>query len=152
MPLAVIAMVPCYAVAADTEGSHDYPGLGRVSDYHISNYQERRFGPMTFTLDGDRKVNIQGHTFVIDYAADQDRNHASVLEILRDYETVLKGVGATILRAPVDYSAGTLVARFASGTIPVYVAVVPTGNYGNPDGREYRLYIAEERDFVPTIK
>jgi hypothetical protein len=46
--LALVVASSCAAGAADKEGSHDYPGLGRVDDYHISGYQERRFGPMNF--------------------------------------------------------------------------------------------------------
>jgi hypothetical protein len=75
------------------------------------------------------------------------------LEIFRDYETVLKNLSATILRAPADDHTGSLIGRFSRNNLPVYVAVVPKSSLGDPpDGEDYDLYIAEEKEFVPTIK
>jgi hypothetical protein len=140
----ILSTLVCAPLPALGEG-HDYPGLGHIKGYHLSNYYERTFDTATFDAAPGQKLQVQGHIIHIVYNADDNTVHGSQLEIYLNYETVLKSLKAEILADPKD--SNHLLARFYRNGEPVYVDI-DADNWG---GSGYKIDIVEQKEFQPSI-
>jgi hypothetical protein len=137
--------LPAQLLAADVRGSHDYPSLGRPQGYYINEYHDKRFDSATFDL-GDRKLRVEGHKIYMDYRND-DQGNASVLELYRDYQSVLHGLNAEVLHDVTGNNADEhLVARFIRNGTHVYVDIYPYNG-----GQHCDVTIIKEQEFQPRI-
>lgn len=137
----------CAPMPAFGEG-HDYPGLGHIPGYHLTNYSERGFDSASLEADPGQNIPVQGHTISIMYYADAASNHASVQEIYLNYLAVLKSLKAEMLHTPANPNDWTehLLARFYRNGAPVYVNIKT-----DDDATKYFLLIIEQKEFQPSI-
>nr|WP_294546424.1 hypothetical protein [uncultured Rhodopila sp.] len=140
----------CTPVCALAAG-HDYPALGHIPGYHITDYSERSFDSASFEPEPGQKVSVNGHKISIEYFADDNANHASFMEIYLNYLSVLNALKADIIHKPADMNADkqSLLARFYRNGSPVYVDIQAVR--WNSDGEKYSLLIVEQKDFQPSI-
>jgi hypothetical protein len=137
----------CAPIPALAEG-HDYPGLGHIPGYHLTNYSERGFDSASLEADPGQKIPVEGHTISIMYYTDNHSNHASVQEVYLNYLAVLKPLKAEMLHTPANLNDGNehLFARFYRNGAPVYVNITT-----DDDATKYFLLIIEQKEFKPSI-
>jgi hypothetical protein len=144
----LIFLIPlCAPIPALADG-HDYPPLGHIQGYHLTNYDERRFDKVDLQADPGQKITVEGHTISIGYYADDNSNHDSDLEIYMNYLTLLKSFKAEMLHSPANMNDDNehLLADFYRNGAAVYVNINAQG-----DGGRYELMIVEQQAFKPSI-
>jgi hypothetical protein len=141
-------LIPLCAPVSAFGAGHDYPGLGHIQGYRLTQYSERGFDRSTFESEPGQKIPVEGRTFEIQYVAEDNSNHSSNVEIYLNYLAVLKSFKAEILRSPADMQSDNehALARFYRNGIPVYVNLHPAGS-----GDYYELTIVEQKEFQPSI-
>lgn len=96
-PLVALAQEP------DVEGSKDHPLLGRMPGFYISQYEQHEFASHGF-LVGGKETQVEGRFTRILYGKQPDAREPSRLQILRNYESALTKIGATVLTSDSDGS------------------------------------------------
>lgn len=80
------------ASGQDAAGSKDHPLLTRMPNYRIENYSASDFDGQEFYLP-DGAVRIEGKKTVIGYVIRAGAQPASMLQIVRNYESALRAIG-----------------------------------------------------------
>jgi OmpA-OmpF porin, OOP family len=120
--------------AQDLPGSEDHPLLTRMPGYEIVGYEAQEFGAYEPTVIGGPEVRWEGRKVVIDYAISEGAQHASMLQIVRNYERALREVGGRTLGG----DERRVAAAIAGGASEVGVYIEAFN-----EGRRYTLVIVE---------
>jgi len=145
--LALLAILLPLAGANAQSNGHDYPPFATIDGYARDQYTEQRYESFDFQIDPDGKTTrVEGKRIVISYKPKS--GETSLLEIVRTIESQLQTVHAqTVYQEPVEdlerFLGTALVARFASGDIPVWVSLTLWHD-------RYDLTIVEEKPFQPS--
>ena len=142
--ISVALMTVCVAagVPAGAQDAQDVPGsrdilVSRLPGYHVCDFEERDFDRETFSRgagDDVQEVPIEGHVVRLGYCLTSGTPQRSMLQIYRNYETVLKQLGATM--------------AFANGQYDMHATLTKDGRetwlhlVGNE--YEYRVVVAEK--------
>jgi hypothetical protein len=94
MCVLVIAVVS-FAQEADLPGSKDYPLLGRMPNFYISEYDEKDFDLHEFKDMNGEEVEVEGHKYYIAYEIMEGANVPSDLQVIRNYVNAVKDLGGT---------------------------------------------------------
>jgi len=81
----------------DAEGSRDHPLVTRMPGYYIDTYKVEEFAGFDPTVIGGKEVHWEGKKYSISYARKEGATVVSMLQIIRNYQSALKGAGAVIL-------------------------------------------------------
>lgn len=81
----------------DAEGSRDHPLITRMPGYYIDTYKMEEFAGFDPTVIGGKSVHWEGKKYSISYYRKEGAAPVSMLQIVRNYESALKTVGAMIL-------------------------------------------------------
>lgn len=103
--VSVLGCVPIAYAEEDAEGCKDHPVFTRMPGYRINRCETKRFDARDFpadaTLDADNKPakseTIEGVQTYLAYDKPDDSEHASGLEIQRNYEQAIKAAGGTLI-------------------------------------------------------
>ncbi len=138
-PLAVVFMISLAGgtfagVQKDADGSRDHPLVTRMPGYYISNYKVEEFAGFDPTVIGGKEVHWEGKKYSISYSRQEGAAVVSMLQIIRNYQNALKGVGAKILGGDERRLAAEL--RKGGAMSGVYVECYN-------EGRDYEVTIVE---------
>ena len=81
----------------DVKGSSDYPLISRMPDFWIASYQESEYDSYTFRDGANKKIDIEGHKYFIEYRLNKGGQEPGPLMILKNHENALKKINAEIL-------------------------------------------------------
>jgi len=95
--LVAIASVTLALAQQDAEGSRDHPLITRMPGYYIDNYKVEEFADFDPTVIGGKSIHWEGKKYSISYYRKEDAAPVSMLQVVRNYESALKRVGAMIL-------------------------------------------------------
>ncbi len=82
----------------DRKGSSDHPLISRMPGFWIAKYQESEYDSYTFRDSANKKINIEGHKYFIDYRLKKGGQEPGRLMILKNHENALKKIDAEILK------------------------------------------------------
>jgi OOP family OmpA-OmpF porin len=97
--LAFIFM-PVALAQSDKPGSKDSPGIARMPDHYIYNYEDYPYDAFGFPImkDGKRTdERIEGHTVKVHYLIRKPTLAPTALQIARNYQNAVKAVGGEVL-------------------------------------------------------
>jgi OOP family OmpA-OmpF porin len=110
LAVALLLTVLCSPAAFaqnDKQGSKDYPGIARMPDHYIYNYETSQYDAYTFpvTRNGKRtEERIEGKHLKIQYLTKKDVAKPSALQIARNYQNAVKAAGGQVVEEqPGDY-------------------------------------------------
>ena len=132
----------CYAQNSDVKGSKDHPLVTRMPDFYIGQYEENEFELENFKTN-EGNVAVEGHKYVIDYRLKDGITPSGKMQILKNYQTALTGIGAEIMLQGSYY----YVFKIAKDNKETWVKVDP----GNDDGKRYILTIVERESLVQEV-
>ena len=98
--LLAVLCAPAAFAQNDKQGSKDYPGLTRMPDHYIYNYDMFQYDAYVFpvTQNGKRtEERVEGKLFKMQYLAKNDVAKPSALQIVRNYQNAVKAAGGQIL-------------------------------------------------------
>ena len=82
----------------DRKGSHDHPLISRMPGFWIAVYEENEYDSHTFSDSANNKINVEGHTYFIEYRLEKGGQEPGRLMILKNHENALKKIDAEILK------------------------------------------------------
>lgn len=119
---------------ADVKGSKDHPLVTRLPDFYIGQYEENEYAQEDFKTEAGT-VPVEGHEYKIDYRLKEGATPTGKIQILRNYENALKGIGAEVMLKGSYY----YIFKIAKDGKETWVKVDP----GNYDGKRYELTIVD---------
>jgi OmpA-OmpF porin, OOP family len=119
---------------ADVKGSKDHPLVTRLPDFYIGQYEENEYAQEDFKTEAGT-VPVEGHEYKIDYRLKEGVTPTGKIQILRNYENALKGIGAEVMLKGSYY----YIFKIAKDGKETWVKVDP----GNYDGKRYELTIVD---------
>lgn len=140
----IFLLVPSIGISqnSDVKGSKDHPLITRMPDFYIGQYKENEFEVEKFKTDAGT-VPVEGHVFVIDYRLNDGATATGKMQVLKNYENALTGIGAEVLlKGPYYY-----VFRITKDNKETWVKVDP----GNYNGKRYALTIVEKEAMVQQV-
>jgi outer membrane protein OmpA-like peptidoglycan-associated protein len=129
-----------FAQEQDVSGSKDHPLLSRMKNYYISGYKESRFDSYAFYDAADKKYEIDGRKWEIEYTLKEDMKPPGQQNVRQNYINAIKKIGGTIL-----YERGVTMKVTKEGKetwIDLWVS---------SDGSDYRLTILEKAALVQEV-
>lgn len=96
--LLVLCVAPLHQVLAagdpdDMAGSKDPDLFSRMPGFHIYNYQELDFNRYDFPVGPGKTMAMEGHSYHVDYYANEGIKLPSGLQVTRNYANAVKAVG-----------------------------------------------------------
>ncbi|MCX6585735.1 MAG: OmpA family protein [Acidobacteria bacterium] len=85
---------------ADVPGSKDYPGISRMPNYYVANYEESSFDSFKFrvTERGQQKEQaVEGRRVSIRYNLTENAPMPSQLQVLRNYQSAARAAGGQVV-------------------------------------------------------
>ena len=125
---------------------NDYRLLGHMPNYVAGTPNKVHFDQHAFRVhsaDGDKDVNVQGVRFDLEYDLKKGAPEASNVDILGNYRSALKKLGATILYT----GPSSMVARYDDHGQAIWMQIDPDNN-----NRGIDIHVIEEKSFQATIK
>ena len=147
---AYVALLATWAALAaaqdDVAKSRDHPLLTRYPDSFIVEY-EKNFNAIEFAVgkkgaEAERKA-IEGDATTIVYFHKNVDRQPSALQVLRNYQNAVKGIGGEVVyeRLPRDGDGGEATMKVTTGGKEVWVRVEP-GIFSAPT-QSYKLQVVE---------
>jgi OOP family OmpA-OmpF porin len=130
----------------DARGSKDHPLLTRYPNSHIVEY-EKNYNAVEFTTGmkggNPQKKAVEGDATTITYFHNSVEKQPSALQLLRNYQNALKGIGGETVyeRMPRDGDGGEITMKVATGGKEVWVRVEP-GVFSAPT-QSYKVQVVE---------
>jgi outer membrane protein OmpA-like peptidoglycan-associated protein len=124
--LIAVAVVPVAFGQEDAEGTKDYPGISRMPGYYIRSCGESQFDSYAFTVvEGkhEKQQTLEGHKYDYRYELKDNATPASALQIIRNYQNAVRGVGGQVLREVGEGTDRETTLRFNKGDKEVWLAV-----------------------------
>ena len=131
---------------SDVPNAKDHPLLTRYPGSHIVEY-EKNYNAVEFTTgvkDGaPQKKPVEGDATTITYFHNSVEKQPSALQLLRNYQNALKGIGGDTVyeRMPKDGDGGEITMKVAAGGKEVWVRVEP-GIFSAPT-QSYKVQVVE---------
>lgn len=142
----VVNKEPFKQTFIDTPSGYDYAPLGHMPNYVANDKPTKsNFDQATFTIkdgDGSKDVTVQGARYQVGYRLKDGATPYTKLEIMLNYESALKQLGARILYTADD---GTITAQLDKKGQPVWIHV-------DLSGTSISIDAIEEKAFQATIK
>jgi OmpA-OmpF porin, OOP family len=94
------AVVPVAFGQSDTAGSKDYPGVTRMPNYYIDQYQDAQFDSATFQVTKDGTTTeevVEGRLIKIHYFIKDKAPETSMLQVIRNYQNAARAAGGQVL-------------------------------------------------------
>jgi OmpA-OmpF porin, OOP family len=110
--------------------------------YEIVGYVAEEFGAYEPTIIGGKPVTWEGKKYAIDYAIPEGVKPASMLQIVRNYESAVKQVGGRVLGGDERRVAGEI--RKGPATTGIYVEAFN-------EGRRYTLVVVESGEMRQDV-
>jgi outer membrane protein OmpA-like peptidoglycan-associated protein len=126
----------------DIEGSKDHSLITRMPGYSISEYTVSDFGAYDPTVVGGKDVHWEGKVYSLGYTREEGGRPISMLQIVRNYEAVIKRIGGKILGGDERRVAAEI--RKEGTMTGVYVEAFN-------EGRNYNLMIVESQTMQQEV-
>jgi len=141
--LGVFLLVANIAFAQeDVPGSKDHPLLTRMSNFYISDYEEKDFDHADFKNPQGENIEVEGHKYHIEYDIKKEKKAPSELQILRNYENAIKKIGgSTVYEVP-----GEAWLKVERGGKITWIYV-----YAHSEGESYELEIVEKKVMAQEV-
>ncbi len=123
--LVAVIMISSAFGQADVAGSKDYPGISRMPGYYISDYKESQFDSFAFTVTEngkEKQQTVEGRRFNFRYDLAPQKQLASDLQIVRNYQNAVRSAGGKVLRDSGTVDRDTTL-RLAKGGSEIWVAI-----------------------------
>lgn len=141
--LAIFLLIPTIGISqTDVQDSKDHPLVTRMPDFYIGQYEENEFELVKFKTD-EGTIPVEGRAFTIDYRLKDGITPSGKMQILKNYENALTGIGAEIMLKGSYY----YVFKILKDNKEIWVKVDP----GNYDGKRYTLTIAEKEAMLQEV-
>jgi OOP family OmpA-OmpF porin len=126
----------------DSRGCQDHPAFTRMPGSWIHSCLEKDFDAHTFTTGKGKTVTVEGHTWQLRYYPQASaKSKPSELQILRNFENAVRGLGGTVVNA--EKSRETLHLVKDGKELWVEVWAEFTGKYG--------LFIVEKQVMAQDV-
>jgi len=132
MIITVAVMSAVTPAQDDAAGAQDPPGMNRMANYYIADYQELTFDSYAFavTTKGNKEEKtVEGKRTNIRYNLKDNVATPSPLQVLRNYENAVKAAGGQVLYDNAEDSEATL--RLVRGGNETWVSLeignIPSG-------------------------
>ena len=135
----------------DAEGCKDHPLLTRMSGFHIGSCETRDFDVFDFPIenstDGERKIeSVEGKKYYLYYNYSKDDKIITSRQILKNFETALNGIKATVYKVIEPGNSYSFVCGvLKKGKMETWVHVTASDN-------EYEVYIVEKEVMKQEIQ
>jgi len=124
LTMTAAAMAAVAFTQDDAAGSQDPPGMNRMANYYIADYQELTFDSYTFTVtkNGEKTdQSVEGKRINIRYNLKDNAATPSPLQVLRNYENATRAAGGQVMYENTEDSEATL--RLVRGGNETWVAI-----------------------------
>lgn len=120
MVLATLVLLPLALAAQETdaEGCKDYPLLGRMNGFVITEC-ESNYDAVEFVVGDDEQKKLEGQKTFLAYSLMEGSRTPSELQIVRNYTNAVKAAGGAVVHEHEGYAAMKIV----KGASQVWVAV-----------------------------
>jgi OmpA-OmpF porin, OOP family len=129
-----------FAQEQDEPGSEDHPLLSRMKNYYISGYKESKFDSYTFYDAQDKKHEIEGRKWEIEYTLKEGLKPPGQQNVRKNYINAIKKIGGTVL-----YDKGVTM-KVAKEGKETWIDL-----WASSDGSDYRLTIVEKAGLVQEV-
>jgi len=122
--LAVVA-VPASA-QTDKPGSQDYPGISRMPDTYISDYNYSKFDSYSFPTGrgtASERKTVEGKKYFLHYKLKTGAETGSALETVRNYQNAARAKGGEVLFEDIRGNAGQTTIRMKKDASEVWIFV-----------------------------
>ncbi|MCP3889219.1 MAG: OmpA family protein [Desulfobulbaceae bacterium] len=96
--LTVLIMAGTAYANKDRKGSSDHPLISRMPGFFIHKYKDIEYDSYTFRDSANKKINIEGHKYLIEYRLKKGGQEPGRLMILKNHENALKKIDTEILK------------------------------------------------------
>lgn len=134
--ISTIALAAIALAQSDAPGSQDPPGMTRMANYYIADYQEVAFDSYAFpvTTNGQKaEQTVEGKRINIRYNLKDNVSTPSQLQVLRNYQNAVRTAGGQVMYQSEDSTTLRLVrggnetwASLEVGNIPSGVPILMT--------------------------
>ena len=149
--LFLLLQIMIVAQDPDAEGCKDHPLLNRMKGFHISSCETRDFDvfdfPVENSTDGERKVeSVEGKKYYLYYNYRVDDKIITSRQILKNFETALNGIKATVYKVIEPGNSYSFVCGILKkGKLETWVHVTASDN-------EYEVNIVEKEVMKQEIQ
>lgn len=119
----------------DAEGCKDHPMFSRMPNFYLSECEVKEFDRVDFVNEKGEGIEVEGRVHRADYWIKEGARAPSELQIIRNFENAIKGIGGRVVR---EYGNETYLKLEKEGK--VYWIIVDTSN----DGEHYELTVVEK--------
>jgi OOP family OmpA-OmpF porin len=98
--LFAVLIVPFALGQSDTPQSKDYPGITRMPNFYIYQYNDSQFDSVKFPVTQSGKKTeqtIEGHTIKIQYVQKENTPATSTLQIVRNLQNAARAAGGQVM-------------------------------------------------------
>jgi OmpA-OmpF porin, OOP family len=123
---------PCLFGQTDIEGSKDYPGISRMPNYYIYEYQDTPFDAYEFRVaDGDswKEQTVEGHRVDIRYNLKDNAQAPSQLQVVRNYQNAARANGGKILYSATEATTICFNKDGKETWLSIEVGNIPSGTF-----------------------
>lgn len=144
--LALLSWTTSALATTDIPNAKDHPLLTRYPNSHITEY-EKNFNAVEMAVGrkGNEAVRrrLEGDATTILYFHNSADNQPSALQLIRNYQNAIKGIGGEIIyeRLPREGDGGETTLKVTTGGKEVWVRVEP-GIFSAP-AQSYKLWVVE---------
>ena len=148
--LAALAFAFAGALAAqeDVEGGKDHPLVSRMPDSRITEYKHQ-FDAVEFTTAAGKKVALEGTVTNIVYFHNIPEKQPSPLQVLRNYQNAIKGIGGQVVYERRSDDGGETTLKIVRDGREFWISVQP-GVFSAPT-QSYRLVVLEREAMTQDV-
>lgn len=133
----MLALSAVYAQERDAEGSKDHPFVERMPDYYIGRSEQLPMEIETFNTS-QRRIEIQGIKYYIDYRLHSGKNSSGKSQILNYYQAKFNDINAEMLLDGPYYDVYKIITNGGE----IWIKIDP----GVYDGKRYEVTVLETSD------
>lgn len=137
-----LLMISLGTADEDAEGCQDHPLLTRMPDFYIQDCETKEFDQMDFVNKQGNDITVEGKKYYISHYINEDAQHPSEIQILRNFENAINRIGGT----KIYEDRSDVYLKLEKGGVITWIHV-HTWN----DGAGYDLNIVEEASMEQDI-
>lgn len=142
----ILFMTPYIFAQEDREGCKDHPMFTRMNNFYIRWCKEEKFDAVDFRDQKGKKITVEGRSYEIAYAIKEGFTPPSALEVLRNYENAIKGIGGVKVYQEGKYEIWLKLDK-AGKTFWAYIDSWDSGG----KGETYRIKIVEKEAMAQEV-
>lgn len=142
----ILFMTPYIFAQEDREGCKDHPMFTRMNNFYIRWCKEEKFDAVDFRDQKGKKITVEGRSYEIAYAIKEGFTPPSALEVLRNYENAIKGIGGVKVYQEGKYEIWLKLDK-AGKTFWAYIDSWDGGG----KGETYRIKIVEKEAMAQEV-